>query len=236
MGGSRPKLRARALAPYFLFAALIHIAGVASRFDLLAAKLPEVVPPALMLVQFPLILLSGYFESRIEYASSLKDIPLWMRIDSRPVKLAFTFAFIYVALIPLQTWDLEIGPLDPTPPASFPAATRAMWFAMFTVGMVFPFYLAATSVLVPVLRVLAWPLRPLPPVIAVVLALALGGGIGFVVMALVTSSELGAFAKLVKEVYKANPQIGVAVTLATTIGPAILGLVRTKRDRDLDRQ
>lgn len=227
---AQPKLQARSLAPYFLFAALIHAAGVASRFDLLAAKLPEVVPPALMLVQFPLILLSGYFESRIEYSAALKDFPLWMRIDSRPVKLAFTFAFIYVVLIPLQTWDVEIGPLDPTPPESFPATQRAMWFAMFTAGMFFPFYLAATSAFIPVLRVLAWPLRQLPPVLAVVLALALGGGIGFVVMALVTSSELGTFAKTIKAVYQANPQIGIAITAATTLGPGILGLVRGKRD------
>ncbi|MCB9624793.1 MAG: hypothetical protein H6723_15885 [Sandaracinus sp.] len=43
-----------------------------------------------------------------------------MRIDSRPVKLSFTFAFTYLAIVLLQTWDVEIGPVDPTPRPSGP--------------------------------------------------------------------------------------------------------------------
>jgi len=215
-----------AFAPYFVVAALVHLAGIASRFDVLAAKLPAVAGPALMIAQFPLLLLSGYFESRIEYEETNADFPLWMKIKSKPVKLAFTFAFIYIALVPLQTWNVSIGPLDPTPPLSFSTQQRAMWFTMFTVGMFFPFYLAATGLLVPVLRVITWPLRILPPIVAGLVALVAGGGIGLVVLALVSSQRVGAFVGQVRDAYRANPVLGLLVSAATLVVPYVIGLVR----------
>lgn len=215
-----------AFAPYFLLAALVHLAGIATRFDALAAKLPPVVGPALMVAQFPLLLLSGYFESRIEYEETSADFPLWMKIKSKPVKLAFTFAFIFIALVPLQTWDVSIGPLDPTPPLSFPLQQRALWFGMFTVGMFFPFYLAATGALVPVLRIVTWPLRLLPPVVAGLLALVAGGGLGVVVLALVSSQRVGAFVGQIRDAYRANPAIGLVVSALALVVPYLIGLIR----------
>jgi hypothetical protein len=215
-----------AFAPYFMLAALVHLAGIATRFDVLAAKLPPVVGPALMVAQFPLLVLSGYFESRIEYEETNADFPLWMKIKSKPVKLAFTFAFIYIALVPLQTWDVSIGPLDPTPPLSFPLQQRAMWFSMFTVGMFFPFYLAATGALVPVLRIVTWPLRLLPPVVAGLAALLAGGGLGVVVLALVSSQQVGAFVGQIRDAYRANPAIGLVVSALALVVPYVIGLVR----------
>ena len=49
----------------------------------------------------------------------------------------------------------------------------------------------AYMLLVPVLRVVTWPLRMLPAILAGVLALAVGGGIGLVVLALTTSKQPG---------------------------------------------
>ena len=60
-----------------------------------------------------------------------------------------------------------------------------MWFAVFTAGMFFPFYLAATGLLIPIGRVLTRHCAARPPAGAV-LALMLGGGIGIVVFAAVT--------------------------------------------------
>src|SRR5688572_22992797 len=108
------------VAPFFVLVALINIFAVATRFDALAAKLPPELGPALMIGQFPLLLLAGYFEGRIDYGPQMKELPLWMRLDSKPVKVAFTFAFIYIACVAQQTWDLSIGPMDPTPPAQWP--------------------------------------------------------------------------------------------------------------------
>jgi len=215
-----------AFAPYFMVAALVHLAGIATRFDALAAKLPAVVGPALMVAQFPLLLLSGYFESRTEYEETNADFPLWMKIKSKPVKLAFTFAFIYIALVPLQTWDVSIGPLDPTPPLSFSLQQRAMWFTMFTVGMFFPFYLAATGALVPVLRIVTWPLRMLPPIVAGLLALAAGGGLGVVVLAVVSSQKVGTLVGQIRDAYRANPAVGLMVSALTLVVPYVIGLIR----------
>jgi hypothetical protein len=226
------KLPPERLAPYFLFAAFIHLLAIATRFDTLAAKLPDVVAPAVMATQFPLLLLTGLFESRLDYGEQMAGRPKWMSINSKPVKLALTFGFIYIVLIPLQTWDVSIGPLDPTPPASFPQAQRAMWFAMFSVGMFFPFYMAATSLLVPVLRVIAFPMQRLPLALGAVLSLTVGFAIGTLVLAACTEQAAGDFIRAVAAAYKENPAIGSAVSVLTTGVPLVIGLVRGKsKDR-----
>jgi hypothetical protein len=174
--------------------------------------------------------LSGYFESKLDYDPGRASLPKWMQITSRPVKLAFTFAFIYISCVALQTWDVSIGPINPSPPAEWPQAQRAAWFAMFTAGMFFPFYLAATGLLIPILRVLVRPLRALPSVIGCVIALAVGGGIGLVVFAAVTSQKIGAFIASVKQVFADNPILGIALTAASVFGPMLVGLVTGKND------
>jgi hypothetical protein len=219
----------RALAPFFLVVALINAAAVASRFDLLAAKLPGGAALAVMLAVVPLLFLAGYFEGRLDYGEQMSSLPLWMRIKSVPVKLAFTFGFMYLTCVALQTWNVSIGPVDPSPPATFPPGTRAMWFGIFTAGMFFPFYLAATSFLIPLLRFLTRPLRALPGVAGGLVVLLVGGALGLVVMSAVTSSKLGAFIQGIKAAIGANPAIAIGVTLVTTLGPMLLGLVL---DRD----
>jgi hypothetical protein len=218
----------RQLAPFFVVVALVNAAAVATRFDLLAAKLPGGAALGVMLAVVPLILLAGYFEGRIDYGETLAGLPLWMRIKSVPVKLAFTFGFIYLTCVALQTWDIKIGPLDPTPPASFPPETRAMWFAIFTGGMFFPFYLAATSVLIPGLRLLTAPLRKLPVAAGGAIALVVGGGIGVLVLAAVTSTKVGDFLRGVSAAFKANPGAAAGISLASTLVPLAVGIVRQR--------
>jgi hypothetical protein len=222
-------LEPRQVAPYFVLVALIHVASVATRFDVVMAKVPDLAL-ALMIAQFPLLVLSGYFEGRIDYGASLSGMPLWMRIKSRPVKLAFTFAFIYLTLVAAQTWHISIGPLDPSPPESFPQTQRVLWFAMFSAGMFFPFYLAASGILIPVLRAITRPLRALPAIAGGILALVVGAGIGLVVFAAVTSTKLSAFVDGIQAAIKADPAIALAVTLGVTLGPMLVGMILGKEE------
>jgi hypothetical protein len=101
-----------------------------------------------------------------------------------------------------------------------------MWFAMFSVGMVFPFYMAATSLLVPVLRALAFPMKRLPLALGAVLALTVGFAIGTFVLALCTEQAAGDFIRAVAAQYKANPAIGIPISVLTTGVPLVIGLVR----------
>lgn len=154
-------LKPSTLAPFFMLTALFHFASVASRFDLVAAKLPASVQAAILFAQLPLLLVEGYFEGRIDYGPGVG--PIWMRIKSQPVKIAFTFGFLFLVTVVMQTWSISLGPIDPTPPKEWPDAQRAGWFAMFTAGMFFPNYLAAASSLIPALRTITTPLRKFPP-------------------------------------------------------------------------
>ena len=221
----RPRLAPRAVAPYFLLVALIHAASVATLFDLVAAKLPAPVLLAIMIGQFPLLVLSGFFEGRIDYGPAMDGFPLWMRIRSAPVKLAFTFAFIYIAGVTLQTLHFSIGPIDPTPPLAFPPAQRALWFAMFTAGMFFPFYLAAAGGLIPILRALTRPLRAVPLLPGAITALILGGALGIGVFALATKTQLAAFVDRIQDTIHASPGLAVGVTLGLTLVPMLVGVV-----------
>jgi hypothetical protein len=221
-----PNLSPRTLAPYFVVAGLIHAAAVATRFDALAAKLPAGAPLAIMIGQFPLLLLSGYFESRLAYANQS------MRIDSWAVKLAMAFGFMYLVVIAAQTWDVRIGPVDPTPPLEWPTDKRALWFAMFTGGFALIFYMAAASVLVPVLRVLTYPLRYLPGLVAALVALAVGFGAGMLVLAGVQSTKVADFIASVKAGVQARPGVFVGLTLASTFVPMLIGALLSRRTQE----
>jgi hypothetical protein len=222
-------LSPESVAPYFVLVALLHAAAVATRFDLVAAKIPEAGRLAIMLSQFPLIVLSGYFEGRLDYGPTMESFPLWMRIRSKPVKLAFTFGFMYVACVILQTLHFSIGPIDPTPPLSFPPAQRAMWFAMFSAGMFFPFYLAATGILIPILRALTKPLRALPLAVGALIALGLGVVAGVVIDALATKTKLTAFVDMVHDAINTNPMLLLGVTLGMIFIPMLIGVVLEKK-------
>ena len=108
----------------------------------------------------------------------------------------------------------------------------SLTIAMFTARIFFPFYLAATGALIPVLRFITAPLRSLPAAAGALIALAVGAGLGLLVFTLVTNSELKQFIAGIKAMYVAQPLIGVAVTVASVLGPLLVGLVVGKRDRD----
>ena len=216
----------RSLAPLFVLTALIHLASVASRFDVVAAELPASLVGAVLFVQLPLLLVEGYFEGRLDYGPGVG--PVWMRIRSRPVKVAFTFAFLYLVIVVMQTWDVSLGPIDPTPPKEWPVTQRALWFGVFSAGMFFPNYLAASGSLIPALRALTAPLRKLPTVAGVAIASVVGVGAGWAATALVDSSKLGKAAEAWKALQE-NATYALPIALAIVWVPILVGLVLDAR-------
>ncbi|MFV8753777.1 hypothetical protein ACNOYE_24805 [Nannocystaceae bacterium ST9] len=230
---ARAPLDPRHLAPFFVLAALLHALAIASRFDEVARQLPPLVASSVLLASVAMLFVEGYFEGRLDYGPTLAELPLWMRIKSGPVKAAFTFAFTYLAIVALQTWDVEIGPIDPTPPPEWSLAQRAQWFGMFTFGMFFVNYLAATSILIPVFRALTTPLRALPGIVGVAIASVVGVAAGWGLSELVASLLLkdrvaagqDAWAQLT-----AAPMIAIPIALTVTIVPILVGLVADARE------
>ncbi len=210
------------LTPFFVLTALFHALSVATRFDLVAAMLPPELKGAVLFAQLPLLLVEGYFEGMLDYGPGVG--PTWMRIKSGPVKVAFTFGFLYLVIVALQTWDISLGPIDPTPPKQWPEAQRALWFAGFTAGMFFPNYLAAAGTLIPALRVITAPLRKLPAIVAVVLASAVGVAAGWGATTLVDSASLGKAATSWKAL-KESSTYALPIALALVWVPIVFGLV-----------
>jgi len=216
----------RKLAPFFVVAALFHAASVATRFDVLAAQIPASVQAGILFAQLPLLLVGGYFEGMLDYGPGVG--PVWMRIKSRPVKLSFTFAFVYLVTVILQTWNVSLGPLDPTPPKEWPEMQRAGWFAMFTAGMFFPNYLAATSSLIPALRAITAPLRKLPSVAAVAIASVIGVGAGYGAVLALASAKIGSSIGSVNDFWQSlqnDPAAALPIALGMAWIPIVFGLV-----------
>ena len=225
-------MQPRSVAPYFVLVALVHAVAVATRFPDLAAKLPHGTDTALMVAQFPLIFLSGFFEGQLDYGPQLSALPLWMRIKSTPVKLAFTFAFIYVTVVFLQTFHISVGPVDPSAPDTFPLEKRALWFGMFTAGFFMIYFMAATGLFIPLLRALTRPLRALPKVLGALLALALGGAAGIGVFALATKEAIPKFFDQVQSAANTDPIAFAVVTAAGILIPMGLGLILDKVNKE----
>lgn len=225
-----PLLSTRKLAPLFILIAVFNAAAVVTRFADVALMLPASVETAILLAQFPLLLIAGYFEGRLDYGESAVELPLWMRIQSKPVKLAFTLAFTYLAIVVLQTWDIELGPVDPSPPAEWPLQQRAGFFAMMTAAMFFPNYLAAASLLIPGLRAVTRPLHRLPAAAGLAITSVVGVVFGFVVVKLVASQGLKDTTGSIQDALESSPAVAIGIAFGMAWIPIIWGLISARKE------
>lgn len=223
------------LAPFFALTAVFHAACVASRFDEVAKMLPTGIAGGLLIATFPLIFIEGYFESRLDYGKQMDSLPLWMKIDSRPVKMSFTFAFTYLGIVILQTWDVGIGPIDPTPPPEWPLAQRAQFFGTMTLAMFFPNYLAATGFFVPGLRFLGKLFHKLPAYAGIGILGVVGIGVGYGVGMLLSSAGATSTVTSVQATWSSiteQPAIAIGLAFAGVLVPMIFGAIKGKGEDD----
>ncbi|HJK99871.1 MAG TPA: hypothetical protein RMH85_23175 [Polyangiaceae bacterium LLY-WYZ-15_(1-7)] len=162
---------------FFVFFALVGALGVASRFDVVLGRLPPLLAEGLLLVHGPLLFVAGLLERRLRPEED--DGPTWMAIRDRAVRAGFTLSFTTLTIATLQAFDIALGPIDPTPPESFPLAQRALWYAGFSFGMGFANYLAAVGTLVPALRAVARPVLHAPLAAGAGVMALLGAGVAF---------------------------------------------------------
>lgn len=214
-------LTSRSVAPLFVPLTLVFAAAVLSRFDGFAGQIPGQVHGAMLAASFPLLLLAGAVERRVAYGAS-KSMPLWMQIDSRPIKYTFTLALTYLGIVALQVFEVELGVIDPSPPESFPQQQRLLWFLGFSFGMSFANYLVAAGVLIPGLRLVTAPFSRLPGVIGLPLVALLGLGLGWLSLgALARAEEVRAVAGYV-EALQERPAVAIAVAAALVVGPMVI--------------
>jgi hypothetical protein len=223
-------LQPGAATPLFVLTALIFSFAVASRFDVLTAELPAHVHAALLWSAGPLLLVTGYYESRIDHGSS--SFPLWIQIQSRSLKWALTLGATFLVILLVQTLDWEFGPVDPSPPLEWPMEARAAWFAMFTFGMFFANYIATVEFLLPILRLLAWPARRLPAPLAVLLMLSLGFGLTTLALSLGGDSDTGLVARA--RSLLADPTGGAILTVSLATVPALLAPLFSRSRRPVE--
>jgi hypothetical protein len=113
----RQDLPAGAVAPLFWLFTLVFAAMVLSRFDGFGGQLPAPAHAAMLWVCFPLLVVAGAIEGRIDYGEHARRMPLWMAIDSRPVRYTFALALTYLGLVAMQTFEVSLGVVDPRAPS-----------------------------------------------------------------------------------------------------------------------
>jgi hypothetical protein len=204
LDGYAAAVQPRRVAPYFVLAAAIHAVAIATRFPDLAAKLPAGAADALMVVQGPLLLLSAFLEGRLDYGPQ----------------------------VAAQTFHVSLGPVDPAAPESFSQQQRALWFAMFTGGFFFIYYIAACGMFIPVLRALTRPLRALPFAVGAVLAVAVGAAAGGALLAAASDQAIPAFADRIQAAAAADPVVFAVVGIAGLAVPWLVGVVVERVNRD----
>lgn len=160
--------------PFFVLFTLFAIGSVASRFDLVLARTPEWLEVGVLFAHGPLLFVAALLESRMVQSTVG---PAWMRIRDPFVRAAFTFSLTYLCVIAIQVLDIELGPVDPTPPAEWPDVQRAGWFAMFTFGFAGITYMALVGAVVPILRFITRPLRWSSLWITIPIVALLGAGL-----------------------------------------------------------
>jgi hypothetical protein len=94
------------------------------------------------------------------------------------------------------------------------------------------YFMAATSIFIPLLRALTRPLRALPPAVGAVLALLAGGAIGVGVFALATKEAVPAFFDKVNGAASSSPLAFAAVAAIGILIPMVLGLVLERVNKD----
>lgn len=219
---ARQDLTQRSVAPLFAALTLVFAGAVLSRFDQFAAQIPAQVHGALLAASFPLLLIAGAVERRVAYAPGRATMPLWMQIDSRPIKYTFTLALTYLGIVTLQAFDLELGIIDPSPPVEWPQQQRLMWFLAFSFGMSFANFLVAAGVLIPALRLITAPFSRLPGALGMPLVALLGLGLGWLSLgALARADDVRAIGGYV-EAMKQQPTVAIAVAVALVVVPAVI--------------
>lgn len=174
----RKDLAPGAVAPFFWLTTILFAAGVVSRFDGFIGAIPPAGHVVMLWASFPLLLVAGALEARVDYGSRTTGFPLWMTIDSRPVRYTFALALTYLGLVGLQAFEVSLGIVDPRAPEVWPQPQRLLWFLGFSFGMSFVNFLAAAGVLVPALRWIAAPFSRLPWALGLGLLMMLGVGLG----------------------------------------------------------
>lgn len=184
----RKDLSPGAVAPFFWLTTVVFAAAVLSRFDGFIPAIPPGVHVGMLWASFPLLVIAGTVEGRIDHGPRMPGFPLWMTIGSWPVRCTFTLALTYLGVVGLQTFEVSLGTVDPRAPEEWPQLQRLLWFLGFSFGMSFANYLAAAGVLLPALRVITAPVSRLPWAPALALAAIVGGAVGTGAIALAAKS------------------------------------------------
>jgi hypothetical protein len=137
----------RAVKPLLVACALLLAGALFSRYPPLAV--PDLASSAIAALVGLVLGVVGAAERSLPRG---EVGPLWMRLGW-PVRLNFALGLSYFTTVFAQQLGLSLGPVDPTFPASAPAAVNTLWFFAFTFGFLGVGMMSAASLMVPLVRV-----------------------------------------------------------------------------------
>lgn len=143
--------------------------AIASRFPPIAVRLPPGTAPIVVTLVGAVLLMVGLLERRLPRR---KVGPLWMRV-APGVGLTVSLGLTFFTTLVAQVLGVSLLTADPTVAFGTPSITAFNYF-MWTIGFSGVGIFFATPIMVPLLRVLTWPVKRLPLAAAVPLGCLAG--------------------------------------------------------------
>lgn len=204
----------------------VLVFALASRCPPVAALGPSWASKAVIALVGAVLFVVGLIERSTERSG---PGALWMQLP-RPLGLCLAAGMSFFTTVFAQELGVSLGPVDPSFPAAVPVATSTMWFLMFTVGFLGIGMMAAPSLMVPLLRVLTWPLSKAPTSIAVPLGLLVGALFSGALVAGAAAPSVVELTNRVRAAFDANPTAGTLFLVGIGVVPQVIGAFLPKRD------
>lgn len=195
--------------------ALVLAAAVTSRFPPVQRFVPDLV---VFVVAGAALFAAVAVEARLKRGTVG---PLWMQVKFAP-RLALALALSFCTTVIAQTLQVSLGPVDLAFPATAPLGINALWFFVFTLGFSGIGMMSAPSVFLPVLHPPAKLLKKLPSVVGVVVYAVVGAVTGVVFARLLVFPPVVGLVEKGRVWADSHAQLLFSVTLALTVGPALL--------------
>lgn len=147
--------------------------------------------------------------------------PLWMQVKFAP-RLALAIGLSFWTTVIAQMLQVSLGPVDVAFPGTAPLGINAVWFFVFTLGFSGIGMMSAPSIFLPVLTPPARLLRKVPAAVAFAIFALVGAGVGFGLSRLFILPVVVNVITQGRTWVDANSQLVFAITLALTVGPALI--------------
>ncbi len=171
------------------------------------------------------LLVTGLIERRLPRG---KVGPLWMRL-APGVGVTVSLGLTFFTTLVFQMLGVSLAVVAPSFPDA-PPLLEAFWYFMFTLGFSGVGAITTPAVMVPLLRLLTWPMRRLPLPLAGALSIFPGALFALGLFAFLGRPDVVEVVEQGRELFRAHPEGLLLVLVVMTAGPSLVSAILPSKD------